>query len=186
MDEYQTEFKTSCQKVINQLKEELKSIRTGRANPAMVENLVVEAYGGQSKLKLMEMATIMNEAPLVLAVTPFDPSTISEIEKAILKSPLGLSPRPQNNKILITISPLSEEQREKMVKIINQAIETHRHSIRNHRDEARKKIKYDFEAKTITEDNKFRTEKEIDSLAQKIMEEIQVIKEKKDAEIREV
>jgi len=186
MDEYQTEFKTSCQKVVNQLKEELKSIRTGRANPAMIENLVVEAYGGQSKLKIMEMATIANEAPLILAVMPFDPSTVSEIEKTILKSPLGFSPRSQNNKILITIPPLSEEQREKMVKIINQTIETHKHSVRNHRDEARKKIKYDFEAKTLTEDNKFRIEKELDISAQKIMEEIQVIKEKKEAEIREV
>lgn len=186
MDEYQTEFKASCQRVIDQLKEELKSIRTGRANPAMVENLIVEAYGGQSKLKLMEMAMIINEAPLVLAVTPFDPSTVSEIEKAILKSPLGLSPRPQNNKILITIPPLSEEQREKMVKIINQTVETHRHSIRNHRDEARKKIKSDFGTKIITKDDKFRTEKEIDTLAQKIMEEIQIVKEKKDAEIKTV
>ncbi|NCO88801.1 hypothetical protein AUK04_03895 [Candidatus Roizmanbacteria bacterium CG2_30_33_16] len=186
MNVYQTEFKASCNKVINQLKEELKSIRTGRANPAMVENLIVEAYGGQSKLKLLEMATIMNEAPLILAITPFDPSTVTEIEKAILKSPLDLSPRPQGNKLLITIPPLSEEQREKMVKIINQAIETHRHSVRNYRDETRKKIKYDFEAKTITEDDKFRMEKDIDTLTQKIMEEIQVIKEKKDAEIREV
>ncbi len=67
MDEYQTEFKSSCQKIIEQLKEELKSIRTGRANPAMVENLIVEAYGGQSKLKLLEMATIMNEAPAAMS-----------------------------------------------------------------------------------------------------------------------
>jgi len=186
MNEYQTEFRALCQKVIDQLKEELKLIRTGRANPAMVENLLVDAYGGQSKLKLMEVATITNETSLVLAITPFDLSTISEIERAILKSPLGLSPRHQNNKILITIPPLSEEQREKMIKIINQAIETHRHSIRNHRDESRKKIKYDFEAKTITEDDQFRMEKEIDMLAQKIMEEIQIIREKKGAEIREV
>ena len=186
MDEYQTQFKTSSQKVIEQLKEELKSIRTGRANPAMVENLIVEAYGGQSKLRIMEMATITNEKPLVLAIAPFDPSTVSEIEKAILKSPMGFSPRPQNNKILITIPPLSEEQREKMVKIINQTIEIHRQSIRNHRDEVRKKIRSDFEEKRITEDDKFRAEKEIDALAQKIMEKIQTIKEKKDAEIREV
>ena len=84
MNEYQTEFRALCQKVIDQLKEELKLIRTGRANPAMVENLLVDAYGGQSKLKLMEVATITNETSLVLAITPFDLSTISDLIKEVI------------------------------------------------------------------------------------------------------
>ena len=119
-------------------------------------------------------------------MTPFDPSIISDIEKAILKSPLGISPVVQGNRILIKIPHLSQEQREKMLKLINQKIEEKKETIRNHRDNTRKNIKNSFENKTITEDDKFRLEKDIDEATQKIMEEIKTIKDKKEKEIMEV
>jgi len=179
-------FKQSCLKVIENLKEDLKSIRTGRANPALIENLIVETYGGQTKLRLLELASIMTEGPITLIIQPFDPSTIADIEKAILRSPLGLSPAVQGNRILIRIPTLSEEQREKMVKLIGQKIEEKKVNIRNLRDEERKKIKTDLEKKNITEDDKFRQEKEIDTITQGYMTDIQTVKENKEEEIREV
>ncbi len=96
---------------IMKLKEDLKTIRTSHASPALVEGLEVETYGGSTKMRLMEMATITNEGPTALSVSPFDPSTIQDIERAVIKSPLGLSPNVQGGRILITIPSLSEEQR---------------------------------------------------------------------------
>ena len=181
-----SEFKQSSQKVIENLKEDLKSIRTGRATPSIVENIFVDAYGGQSKLRLLELATITTEGPSALSIVPFDPSVLSDIEKSILKSPLGMSPIIQGNKITLKIPALSEEQREKFIKLVGQKVEERKGIIRNLRDHARKSIKIAFEKKEITEDDKFRQEKEIDLASQKYMEEIETHRQHKDTEIREV
>lgn len=181
-----SDFKTKSQSAINSLKEELKSIRTGRATPSLVENLIIDAYGGSTKLRLMELSTITTEGPAALSVVPFDPSVLSDIEKSILKSPLGLSPIVQGNRIILKIPPLSTEQREKFIKIVSEKVEDKKNQIRNLRDEIRKSIKTSFEKKETTEDEKFRLEKEIDNITTLLMEEIQVIREKKETEIREV
>ena len=180
------DFKKKCTDSINRLKEDLKSIRTGRSNPAVLEDLIVEAYGGESKLKLQELATITTEGPSQLVVLAYDPLTIQDIEKSILKSPLGLSPITQGTRIIIRIPPLSEEQRTKLTKIINQKVEEVRVIIRNHRDEARKKVKHQAENEEITKDDRFKIEKDIDSATTKVNEELKVIKDRKDAEIMEV
>jgi ribosome recycling factor len=178
-----TDLKSTCDKTIASLKEDLKSIRTGRANASLIEGLIVETYGGSTKMKLMEMATITTEGASTLVVMPYDSSTSQDIEKAILKSPLGISPQPQAGKILVKIPPLSEEQRQKLTKIVSQKIEEKKVSIRGNRDEARKKIKNLLDQKQITEDQKFRFEKEIDTVTQKATEELQTIKEAKEQEI---
>lgn len=180
------EFKQQLQSTVSNLKEDLKSIRTGHANPAIVEQLMVETYGGSTKLRLMEMATITTEGPATIVIMPFDPSTAADIERAILKSPLGLSPQVQGMKIFIRLPPLSEEQREKYVKLVGQKVEDRKNIVRNHRDEIRKKIKVQFDAKELTEDDKYRLEKEIDTLTQKSNSDLLVIREAKEREIREV
>lgn len=179
-------FKTNLQSTVNALKEDLKGIRTGRANPAMVEELVVETYGGSTKLKLRELATITTDGATALLIAPFDPSTIQDIEKAILKSPLGVSPQTQGTRITVRIPPMSQEQRDKFAKLIGQMVEEKRGIVRNHRDDIRKTVKEDFDKKNITEDDKYRIEKEIDQLTQKTNEELARVKELKEAEIREV
>src|SRR3989338_3816849 len=186
MDSILEQFKKSAEKALLYLKEDLKSIRTGKSSPALLENLIIETYGGQSKLKLIELATIMTEGPTALSVTPFDPSTLSDIEKAILKSSLGITSSIQGSRLLAKMPPLSQEQREKLVKLVNQKTEERKNIIRNNRDEARKKIKQLFEAKKITEDDKFRLEKEADTETQKLMEELQLIKEHKVKEVLEI
>ncbi|MDH7476162.1 MAG: ribosome recycling factor [Microgenomates group bacterium] len=180
------EFKRHLEKIIDALRENLKSIRTGRANPSLIENLLVEAYGGQSKLRLMELSTINVEGPSMLVISPFDPSTIKEIEKAVLKSPLGLSPQVQGSRIIIRLPPLTEEQREKLKKIVQQNVEEKKVNIRNQRDEVRKKIRQLFEAKSLTEDEKFRLEKEIDSITQEYNLKIQEIFKNKEQEIMSI
>jgi ribosome recycling factor len=180
------DFKTNTARVVTQLKEDLKSIRTGRANPAVLEDIIVETYGGSTKMKMMEMATITTDGPIQLVIMPYDSSTIGDVEKAILKSPLGLTPVTQAGRIIVKIPPLSQDQRQKLTKIVSQKVEEFKNQVRNHRDEARKKIKQLHETKDITDDQKYRFEKEIDTATQGVNEEIQKIKESKDKELMEV
>ena len=186
MNEIAQDFSKLIDKTISALQEDFKSIRTGRATPALIESLQVETYQGQSKLKLLELATITTEGPSALVIVPFDSSTMQDIEKAILKSTLGLSPQTQANRILVKIPSLSQEQREKMIKLIREMAEEKRESIRNHRDEARKKIKNELEKKILTEDQKFRLEKEIEVSSQSSMDKIQRIKDAKEKDILEI
>lgn len=179
-------FSQQALKTIASLKEDLKSIRTGRASPSLVENLNVETYGGQTKLRLLEMATITTEGASSLSISPFDPSIIQDIEKAILKSPLSLIPTTQGTKIIIRIPSLNTEQREKYIKVVKEKVEEKKVTIRNHRDDSRRIIKNSFEKKEMSEDEKYRLEKEIDTQSTKFMEEIDVIKESKEKEIMEV
>ncbi|MFO0703528.1 MAG: ribosome-recycling factor [Patescibacteria group bacterium] len=180
------ELKKHFENNINRLKEELKTIRTSHASPALIEGLEVETYGGTTTMRLMEMATLTNEGPTALLVVPFDPSTLQDIERAIIKSPLGLSPNTQSGRIIITVPALSTEQREKYVKLVGSLVEEFRSTVRGYRDDARKKIKHAIEAKEITEDDKFRLEKQVDEETQKTNEAIQTIKESKEKEIKTV
>jgi len=179
-------FKNNLSLTITALKEELKSIRTGRANPAMIEDIIIEAYGGSTKLRLKELSTITTDGASALLIAPFDPSTIIDIEKGILKSPLGITPQTQGTRITIRIPPMSQEQREKYIKLVGQMIEEKRSIVRNHRDNVRKRVRDEFEKKTLTEDDKYRLEKEIDTLTQKTNEDIASIKTAKDSEIQQV
>ncbi len=186
MDQAVTNFKNDSTNTLNRLKDELKAIRTGKANASMLENLLVEAYGGQTKLKLQELATLGVEGANLIVITPFDPSTTPDIEKAVLKSPFGFTPAPQGNRLVIKIPPLTEEQREKFVKVVNQTVEEKKGIVRNLRDNARKNVKLRLEKKELTEDDKFRLEKEIDSVSQEMTEEINKLKELKEADIMQI
>lgn len=186
MNSIVSSFKTAIQTTLNHLKEELKSIRTGRANPSLIESLPIEAYGGSMTMKLRDIASITTEGADALVVVPFDPSTTTDIEKGILKSPLGLNPQTQGNRMVVRIPPLSQEQREKYLKLISQNVEEHKVSIRNERDAIRKKIKAAQDAKEMSEDERFRLEKEVDNATQSANEEISIIRESKEKEIMEV
>lgn len=180
------EFKQHLQKSVELLKEDLKTIRTGRATPALVENLPVTTYGGSTTLKLREIATITTEGATMIVIIPFDPATNQDIEKAIMSSAVGLSPASQGTRILVKVPALNEEQRQKFAKLAGQMVEEKRVSIRGNRDDARRKIKVQVDAKTLTEDDKFRLEKEVDEITQKINEEILAVKEAKEKEIMSI
>jgi len=179
-------FNQQSIKTITSLKEDLKSIRTGRASPNLVENLMVETYGGQTKLRLLELANIVTEGASALSIIPYDPSVTQDIERAILKSPLGLTPATHGTSILIRIPSLNTEQREKYIKVVKEKIEEKKITIRNHRDDARRIMKTAFEKKEMSEDEKYRLEKEVDLQSTKFMDEINIIKESKEKEIMEV
>lgn len=183
MEEIFNQFKKKGEEIIKNLKNRIAGIRTGKASPALVENLLVETYGGQTKLKLMELATITTEGPLNLLISPFDPSTIEDINRALLQSPLSLTPQVEGKIIRIKLPPLSQEQREKLIKLLKEEVEKARENVRQIRDEIRKKVKKFFDEKSISENVKFRLEKEIDDYSQKLNEEIAQIRQKKEKEI---
>ncbi len=186
MDPIIEEFKQKGVQIINHLKEDLKSIRTGRANPSLVENILVETYGGQTTLKLLELATITTEGPTTLIIVPFDPSTFQDIEKAIQKSTLGLNPAAQGNRLVVKLPQLTEEQRQKMTRLVGTVVEDKRGAVRNARDDARRVIKHQLEKKEISEDDKFRLEKQIDEEAHKLTQDTEAIKENKENEIMQI
>ncbi len=173
------DFELALKKIVDDLKQELISIRTGRITPALVENLVVETYGGTTKLKLLELATIVNQDPQTLLIAPFDPSTLNDIEKAIEMAELGAKPIIQGTNILLKFPPLTEEQRQKYIKIVKEIVEEHRIKVRSSRDDVRKKVRISFENGEITEDLKFSLLKRIDDTTKKYNEKIEEIKEKK-------
>lgn len=177
-------FRSTSKSTIQHLKDELKTIRTGKPSPSLIESLQVNAYG--SKMRLMELASISVESNNSLAVQPFDVGTIQNIEKAIHQSPIGISPKLQDNRILVLFPDLTQEQREKFTKLVGQYIEDHRVQIRSARDEAKKKIRTQFDAKDITEDDKYRLEKDLDKATNEVNDEIQSIKEVKEKQIREI
>lgn len=181
-----TEFKQKSNKVIEYVRGEIVNIRGGKVSSALVEGIVVDTYQGRAKLTLMELATITTDGPLSLLITPFDYDTIKDIEKALIVSPLHLIPRVDNKTIRLQLPPLSEEQRVKLVKVISQKIEEGRVRLRMIRDEVRRKIKLAFEEKSLSEDQKFRQEKDIDKLIQEYSTLLDDMKEKKTKEIMEV
>lgn len=168
------------------LKRELTTIRTGKASPTILENITVETYGQQIKLRISELATINTEGPTTLIINPFDPGTIPDIEKAILKSPLNLNPRVEGKMIYLYLPPLSEEQRKNYQKLVSQKTEETRETIRNLRDDLRRKIKKMFESKEITEDQRFLLEKEVDEKVKFYNLEVEKIKENKINELKTV
>jgi ribosome recycling factor len=175
-------FKQESEKVIAHLTSELKSFRTGKASPSIVEEIQIEAYS-ETKLRLKEVAAITTLDSASLLVKPFDPSILNNIEKGILRTPLGITPQVQGGQIILKFPPLTEEQRQKLIKFLNQIIEEKRNIIRRIRDESRKIIKTQFEEKKITEDQRFRWESQLDEEIKNFMNTIDQIKNKKEVEL---
>ncbi len=178
-----TETKVAMQKSVDFFRGEIASIRTGRAVPALIENIVCNAYGGASKLTVKELGSITVADPQTLVVQPWDLSTIGEIRQGILAANVGLNPVIDNNIIRIVFPPLTTERRQEYVKLLRQKMEETRIAIRNIRQEKRKKIEESFENKEISEDEKYRAEEELQKITDEFVEKIEEIGAKKEAEI---
>ncbi len=179
----QKDFTDQCTAAVTQCTDELRQIRTGKASPSLVEDLEVQAYNGQMRMKLRELASIATEGPTTIVIDPFDPATVQDIEKAILSSPLGLSPRVEGKIIRLMTPPLTQDQREKFGRLVSQKVEESKNSLRYHRDHSRKNIKTLIDEKNITEDEKFRFEKEIDTITKEYTDRLDDLKKKKQDEI---
>jgi ribosome recycling factor len=178
------EAEAHMQKSIHVLQEDLTTIRTGRANPGLVEKLQVEYYG--SPTSLMQLASISVPEPRQLMIKPFDKSVLKAIEKAIMASDLGLTPNNDGQVIRLNLPVLTEERRRDLAKHVHHRLEDARVALRNIRRDTMKDIK-DFEnEKMISEDDRKRGEDELQKIVDRLMSEIEKIGAQKEKEIMEV
>lgn len=169
---------------IQSLSDDLAGIRTGRANPALVERLPVEYYG--SPTPLMQLASISIPEPRSIMIKPFDAGSIKDIEKAIRTSDLGLNPSSDGKVIHLNLPPLNEERRRELVKHMHHRLEEARVSVRNIRRDLHNDIREFEKEKLITEDDLKRGEEDLQKLTDKFVEEIAKHGSHKEKEIMEV
>ncbi|HUV43102.1 MAG TPA: ribosome recycling factor [Patescibacteria group bacterium] len=170
------------EKVLDLLHQELVSLKVGRATPALVEQIQVEAY--ETKMPLVELATIASPESNQLLITPFDQAVIRNIEKALsLDRDLGLNPVVDGETIRLTIPPLSEERRKELVKVLGQKLESGRVMIRQVRQDKMQEIRSAFEKKEISEDEKFRREKELQEITNEFNQKIAEIGKQKEDQL---
>lgn len=169
---------------IDNLESDLGGIRTGRANPGLVEKVMVEYYG--TPTPLMQLATITIPEPRVISIRPFDPTTLRAIERAIQASDLGLNPNNDGKNIRLNLPPLTEERRRDLVKVVHARLEETRVAIRNIRRDIIKDMREFEKEKLISEDDLKKAEEELQKLTDKMVSAVDTIGERKTKEIMEV
>lgn len=178
------EAKTRMKGAVVALEEDLSGIRTGRANPALVEKLPVIYYGVPTPLQ--QLASIGVPEARQLLIRPFDPSTVKEIERAIQASDLGLTPNSDGKSIRLNLPPLTEERRKELVRIVKNRVEEARVAVRNVRRDSIKDLREFENEKMISEDDLRRGEEELQKITDDFIEDINQIGERKETEIMEV
>jgi ribosome recycling factor len=185
LKETYVQLKTRMEKAVEDFRREMAATRTGRANVHMLDTVSVDYYGSQ--MPLNQIATIHAPEPQMITVTPFDPSSLGAIEKAIRGGDLGLNPMNDGKLIRVPIPALTEERRKEMVKHLHRILEEHRTAIRNIRRDGNDAIKKAMKDKKITEDDEKRSLDEIQKLTDdeiKKMEEMSKSKEKEVLEFK--
>ena len=174
-------IKPELDKVINFLERELAKIRTGRATPSLVEDIVCECFG--QKFPLKQLAAISVPESKQILIQPWDKSYLEPIVNAFSKAGLGVSPIVDKDLIRISLPPLSEEYRKNLIKIFSEKQEEARKTIRRWREEAWDEIQEKFRAGKIREDDKFRAKDELQELVDEYNEKIEEMGERKKREI---
>jgi ribosome recycling factor len=183
MDPVAEKTKQRLQKVLDVLKADLDTLRTGRATPSLVENIQINAYGGSAKLKVMELATIGAPDTQTIVLTPYDMSTIHEVQKGIEAANVGLNPIIDGNILRISIPPLSLERRQDLIKAMKQKLESGRVMVRQVRHEMIEDMKKDYVGR---EDDIARLEKEVQRLVDETIETIESWGKQKEAELLQI
>ena len=178
------EISEHMDKSVEAIRNELATVRTGKASPALLDLVKVEAYGQQ--MPINQMAQISAPEPRLIVVQPYDPSQIGEIEKALMASDLGLTPSNDGKVIRLPIPPLTEERRKELVRVTHRIAEEGRIAIRNIRHDANKKVQQAEKDGEISEDEMHRKLKEIQDLTDEHVERIDEMLERKEKEIMEV
>lgn len=178
------EIESKMKKTVSVLQEELMSIRAGRANPSLLDKITVDYYGVMTPLN--QIAGVSAPEPRLLVVQPWDANTIPQIEKAILKSDLGLNPSNDGKLIRLPIPQLTEERRKDLTKVVRKNAENAKIAIRNNRREANDRLKKMEKNKELSEDERIMAEEEMQKITDKYIEEIDKVTEKKEQELMEV
>lgn len=183
MDPILQQTSSNMQKVLQLLHQDIATVRTGRASPALVENISVVVYGGSAKMKVMELATISTSDPQTLVITPFDASILDELQKGILEANIGFTPSSDGHVIRINIPALSQERREELIHLMKQKLENGKIMIRQARHDAMLDLKKDEE---LSEDDFIRLEKEIQKVTDDFISKIDVLGKQKEEELLKI
>jgi ribosome recycling factor len=177
-------IKKGIEEVIDYYINDIKSIRTGRANPAMVEEIKIDYYG--TKTPLIQLASISVPEPKMIVIQPFDKNSIKEIEKAINASPLGINPVNEGNLIRLVIPAMTEERRIELTKILHQKSEESKIKIRNLREEEIRAQKNNKNNGKITEDDFYQHQEKIQEMIEEYNGQIKTISDDKEKEIMSI
>ncbi len=185
-DQFTHDINTRMQKCIEVTKQDLGTVRTGRATSALVEHIDIAAYGGSQHLKVRELATITAADAQSLTIHPFDQTTQEDIIKGILEANTGLNPVSDGDIIRIKIPQLSTERRGEYLKLAKAKLEAGRIMIRQVRHDEMAKLKRAYEVNEIGEDEKKRKEKHIQDMTDKHIEELDQLGRTKEQELMQV
>ncbi|MEK7647801.1 MAG: ribosome recycling factor [Patescibacteria group bacterium] len=177
-------MRNACDETIAHLKQEVASLRTGRANPMLVEDIQIEAYGARQPIK--NVATITTPDPRLIQIAPWDRTVLPAIEKAIIAANIGLNPSSDGVVVRLPIPSLTEETRKELVKNLKTRLEGAKIRVRQHREECRTSINADEKAGTMTEDQKFHDMDKLDELTKSTNEKIEILGAEKEAEIMKI
>jgi ribosome recycling factor len=178
------EIESKMHKCVDATRGEFASIRTGRASPALLDRLIVEAYGQPAPLKQVAGVSIPDSRTLL--ITAWDKGVVSDIRKAIEKSDLGLTPNVDGTAIRLTIPALNEERRKDLAKLVKKKGEDGRIAVRNVRHHAHDELKAELKSHSITEDESKRMQDTLQKLTDKYVKEIDGLVVAKEKEIMEV
>ena len=177
-------LKKDLDRVLEFLKNDLAQIRSGRASPALVDNIKVEYYGSPTPLK--QIANISVPEPRMIVIKPYDQSSLGAIEKAIMTSDAGVNPNNDGKLIRLNLPPLSEDRRKQLSKVARDTAEKTKVAVRNIRRDGIKLVEDEEKKKTLTEDAKFKLKDELQKLTEKYEKQIDENVSKKTAEIMEI
>ncbi|MAF13328.1 MAG: ribosome recycling factor [Parcubacteria group bacterium] len=173
--------KPDFEKSLEHLKEELTTLRVGRANPMMVENILVDSYGTKTPMKQLASVTVPEARTLL--IQPWDKTLSKEVEKAIINANIGISPVNEGAVIRLTIPALTEESRKELTKSVGEKMEKSRIVIRQIRDRVKDEVVKQEKANEITEDDKYDSIKQLDELIKEYNDKIKALGDAKEKEI---
>ena len=179
-----TELKKSLDIAVEALQENLSLIRTGRATPAILDNIRLEAYGAKMTIKEVGNVTVSDASTLV--ITPWDKGLLNPIAKAIRESDLKIEPIMEGDRVRLVFPGLTEERRKEFARLVSEKVEECRQRVRKVRQDVMKQIDTQFDNKEIGEDEKFALKEDVEELVREYNEEIENIGDKKTDEIMTV
>lgn len=176
-----SDHKPRFDKIVEHLKKELSALRTGRANPAVLDTVKVEAYGNVMDIKSLASVSVPDAATLM--IEPWDASVVKDIEKGIIASNIGLNPTVDGKRIRISLPKMTEENRKDLVKVVGHKAEEAKVSLRGLREELRNEIIEAERDGKMSEDGRFRAQDELEKLVKSYMEQLEKVEEEKEKDI---
>ena len=184
IDEIMSQAKEKMTKTKEYFQKDMQSLRAGRANPQILDKIVVDYYGAQTPLR--QLGNVMAPEPRLLTISLWDPKAISLVEKAIQKSDLGLNPSNDGKIIRLVVPELNEERRRDLTKVVRKGAEETKVAVRNTRRDAMESIKKLKKNSEITEDDQSKAEKDLQKLTDNFIKEVDKVAADKEKEIMEV